>query len=477
MKKTHKIVLVAIPALAALATGLWWTGNRRENRNPGPATARVERRDFTSSVLATGTVKAQVGAEVRVGARISGKVVRLLANIGDEVKKGQVLAELEKADLEAVVRQREAEFTEAGQRLEAEKHEGPLRIRHAETRLAEAAAQCAVVQAEFHAVGRERDIEVQEAEAELQRWSAAMELARKRLERHEELRKNDFVSQDALDKAREVCAAAEAQLTVAQKRLELARVQQEEDLNRAKSALAKAEAAREVTEPALNLERASHEERLKQLETAGARARAALDHAKVQCSYATITAPISGTIASVATQEGETVAAGLNAPTFVTTIDLERLQVDAFVDEVDIGKVRTGQKAVFTVDAFPASEFEGELVAIYPKAVIQENVVNYDVVIEIARPYDGLLRPEMTASVTIFLEKREQVLAIPTKAVRRERGRNVVYVTADDGVPQPREIKVGWRDGGWVEVAQGLNEGETVLLQAPASPSRNEVRE
>ena len=477
MKKPVRIILTIFTLAVAVVGALWWAGGRKENANAGLATAQVERRDFTSSVLATGAVKAQVGAEVRVGARISGKVVRLHANIGDEVKAGQVLAELEQADLEATVRQREAELAEAQDRLDAERREGPLRIRRVEGLLAEAAAQSAVAQAELHAIERERATEVQASEAEAQSRAATMELARKQFERHEALRQQDFVSQDALDQAREVCSTAEAQLKAAQKKLELAKVRQEEDPNRVRASVVKAKAAREVAERALNLERVGHEERLKLLESAVARARAALDHAKVQLSYATITAPLAGVIGAVTTQEGETVAAGLNAPTFVIIIDLNRLQVDAFVDEVDIGKIKTGQQAIFTVDAFPAREFKGGVVAIYPKAVIQENVVNYDVVVEIADPYGGLLRPEMTASVTIFLETREQVLAIPKEAVRRRNGRNVVYVASGEAPPQPREIKVGWRDGGWVEVVQALSEGEMVLLEAPSSPSENEVKE
>jgi multidrug efflux pump subunit AcrA (membrane-fusion protein) len=104
--------------------------------------------------------------------------------------------------------------------------------------------------------------------------------------------------------------------------------------------------------------------------------------------------------------------------------------------------------------------------AIYPKAVIQENVVNYDVVVEIATPYRGLLRPEMTASVTILLDSRTDVLAIPAKAVQRERGKSVVYVSAG-GPPEARELKVGWRDGAWIEVVSGLEEGQTVFLEPP----------
>jgi multidrug efflux pump subunit AcrA (membrane-fusion protein) len=107
-------------------------------------------------------------------------------------------------------------------------------------------------------------------------------------------------------------------------------------------------------------------------------------------------------------------------------------------------------------------------VAIYPKAVIQENVVNYDVVVEITDQYDGLLRPDMTASVTIFQETHENALAVPAKAVKRERGKNVVQALTG-GKTEQREIKVGWKDSQWVEVLSGLKEGETVLVEAPAA--------
>jgi macrolide-specific efflux system membrane fusion protein len=431
----------------------------------------VTRRDFASTVLATGAVKPQVGAEVRVGSRISGQVERLHANIGDRVKTGQVIAELQKADLEATVRQRKAELAEASKRLNAERREGPLKIQHAQAQLEEAEAERTIAQTTLHAVDRERQVQLEEAQAEVARWSATSELTRKELARQKTLSAKGVASQDALDRAEERHTTVAAQLKVAQKKLDLAAVQQEEDLKKAGAALAKAKTACSVAERALALEQAEHEERLEQLEAAVARAQAALDHARVQLSYATITAPIAGVIGAVTTQEGETVAAGLNAPTFVTIIDLDRLQVDAFVDEVDIGKVERGQKATFTVDAFPGREFEGKVAAIYPKAVLQENVVYYDTEIRITSPYAGLLRPEMTANVTLFLEARADVLAIPAKAIQRQRGKNVVYVVTN-GQPAPREIQAGWRDGSWVEVAAGLEEGETVLLQSP-KPNTN----
>jgi len=343
-----------------------------------------------------------VGAEVRVGARLSGKVERLYANIGDEVAKGQTVAELEKTDLEAMVAQRQAELELARARLAAVDSLLPK--------------------------------EVEKTRLDLEETEATYLLAEQSLARKRQLLDQKVIAEDELDQAEERYTVSRARVASMSKELELAETRHVEEGRQARAEVA--------------------------------RAAATLDNGLVQLSYATITAPIDGVIASVSTEEGETVAAGMQAPTFVTIIDLARLQVDAYVDEVDIGKVRVGQRAEFTVDAFPATVFEGYVSAIYPKAVIQDNVVNYDVVVDIETPYHGRLRPEMTANVTVFLEEREGVLAIPARAVQRERGKNVVYVLGN-GHAEPREIKVGWRDGRWIEVASGLRADEIVLLEAP----------
>ena len=123
-----------------------------------------------------------------------------------------------------------------------------------------------------------------------------------------------------------------------------------------------------------------------------------------QLGYARISAPIAGVVASISTQEGETVAASFAAPTFVTLLDLDRLEVWAYVDETDIGRIRTGQQARFTVDTYPDRSFEGRVTAIYPQAEIRDNVVNYVAVVRFEPPRDRTLRPEMTAMVRINLE-------------------------------------------------------------------------
>jgi macrolide-specific efflux system membrane fusion protein len=192
-------------------------------------------------------------------------------------------------------------------------------------------------------------------------------------------------------------------------------------------------------------------------------ARANVELARVQLEYARICAPVAGVVASISTQEGETVAASFAAPTFVNIIDLDRLEVQAYVDETDIGRVREGLEAAFTVDTYADTEFRGRVTAIYPKAVIQDNVVNYIVTIGITEAQGRILRPEMTANVTIFLDVRRGVLAVPTAAVSRDGGERFVIVLAD-GRQERRAVRVGWRDGSYTEILDGLAEGETVVV-------------
>jgi macrolide-specific efflux system membrane fusion protein len=311
-------------------------------------TALVKRRNINSSILATGSVKPMVGAEVKVGARLSGKVEKLYANIGDKIEKGQVIAKLEQDDLIA---------------------------------------------------------KVNEAKMNLQVSEANLELMQKTLQRVQTLDARNFVSKESVDVAERDCKAAQAQVNLLK-------------------------------------------ETIKYNET--------------QLSYATIIAPISGIIASVSTQEGETVAAGLNAPTFVTIIDLSRLQVDTFVDETDIGRVKNEQQAIFTVDAYPDREFSGKVIAVYPKAIIQQNVVYYDVIIAITNT-EGLLKPDMTASVTISAGNRDNVLSVPNKAVKRESEQKVVYIL-NGNKPARKIVKTGWKDSSFTEILEGVTERETVII-------------
>jgi HlyD family secretion protein len=194
-----------------------------------------------------------------------------------------------------------------------------------------------------------------------------------------------------------------------------------------------------------------------------AQAQANLDFTVTQVGYARINAPIAGVVASVSTQEGETVAASLAAPTFVTLLDLSRLEVWAYVDETDIGRIHPGQQAHFTVDTYQDHEFSGRVTSIYPRPEIRDNVVDYITVLRFQPSRDRVLRPEMTTVVRISLETREQVLTLPLRAVRRDGDRQFVACPRGASIER-RFVTTGSRDDAYWEIVDGLGEGDEVIV-------------
>ena len=203
-KKSRRrlISLVLLVGFSAAAAWWWWPPGFAADVETAPATEKAVRRDFASSVLATGAVQPQIGAEVRVGARISGKVERLLANIGDTVSKGQIVAELEKADLEAMVAQRQAELSLARAKL--------------------AAVESLLPQ------------EIEKARLDLEESEATLTLAEKGLGRIRDLHDRKATSDDDLDQAEERYAVAGSRAASSRKALELAETRYTEDLRQAK---------------------------------------------------------------------------------------------------------------------------------------------------------------------------------------------------------------------------------------------------
>jgi RND family efflux transporter MFP subunit len=191
--------------------------------------------------------------------------------------------------------------------------------------------------------------------------------------------------------------------------------------------------------------------------------RARLRSAEIQLDYTRITAPIDGVVAEVSTREGETVAAAFAAPNFVTIIDLERLEVLAYVDETDIGRVVVGQTASFTVDTFPNTEFTARVTAIQPRAELQGGVVNYLVRLEFDRADEFILRPEMTSHVRITVDERDQALMAPRATIKRTAGRLFVRLQRDNEWIE-QDVRTGWRSANSVEFLAGVSEGDVLEL-------------
>jgi HlyD family secretion protein len=179
--------------------------------------------------------------------------------------------------------------------------------------------------------------------------------------------------------------------------------------------------------------------------------------------YAVIRSPIAGTVASVSTQKGETVTASFSTPTFATIIAEDELELVAMVDETDIGTVAPGNTVIFSVEAYPAIEFEGAVKQIAPKGSIISGVVNFEVMIDIESPVDAL-KPDMTANVSIRTAERE-ALVLPSEAVQRDGFEQYVHIEQNDALVR-RTVSVGTREAGFTEIRQGLDAGDTVVIVA-----------
>jgi HlyD family secretion protein len=147
-------------------------------------------------------------------------------------------------------------------------------------------------------------------------------------------------------------------------------------------------------------------------------AKASLDQAKVNLEHTIITSPISGTIISRSIDRGQTVAASFSSPTLFTIgEDLTKMQVSTNIDEADVGKIKTGMEATFTVDAYPQDTFRRKISQVRLASNLVQNVVTYNVMIDVSNPQLKLF-PGMTAYVKILIDKAENVLKIPNSALR-----------------------------------------------------------
>lgn len=215
--------------------------------------------------------------------------------------------------------------------------------------------------------------------------------------------------------------------------------------------------------------------------------RAALAKAERNLSYATITSPIDGVVISRAVEEGQTVASGFETPTlFTIAADLTQMQVVADVDEADIGGVEEGQRAVFTVDAYPNDQFEGVVTQVRlgessssTTASSSSTVVTYEVIISAPNP-SLKLKPRLTANVTLYTLDRPNVLAIPTRALRFTP--NPFFVgekavindveaphkvwTRQGNTYTAHAVETGISGGNYTEVLSGINEGTEIITEA-----------
>lgn len=255
------------------------------------------------------------------------------------------------------------------------------------------------------------------------------------LSREEELLKHEYTTADAVDKAKSQFEATEATL----KRLE--------DESRTQAGIYKA-----------NIEEI----------------RAQIQQLEVNLSYARIYSPIDGIVSEVTVQEGETIVPGLQVANLVTVLDPTRLEMWIYVDETDIGRVKTGLASEYYVDTFPEKTFRGCIAKVYPQPVIKDGVVYYLATVEVSREDAALLKPEMTTHVKIIFEEKKDLLTAPNAAIKFEEGKQVAYKVIGPNKVEEAELRIGTRGEARTEIISGVKEGDELATRIvlPGSAAR-----
>ena len=361
MKKIGKKGWIAIGVVAVIIIAWFLMRGGKKEESVSFDTAKVEKTNIHTSITATGTIEPVTS--VTVGTQVSGIVSKLYVDYNSVVKKGQVIAELDRTNLISELNTSKANLSSAES-------------------------------------------------------TAAYELAN--YNRYKTLYDKGLVSADEYE-----------------------------------SALL------------------SYQKAKQQVNTS----RESVQKAQTNLGYATITSPIDGVILSKAVEEGQTVAASFNTPElFIIAQDLTDMRVIADIDEADIGGVKEGQRVSFTVDAFPDDHFEGAVTQVRQQATTESNVVTYEVVIS-APNKDLKLKPGLTANVTIFTMEKNDVLAVPAKALRfypneafLKKGETISDCegdhklwTKEGNVFKAHKVEIGTSNGVLTEITGGIAAGTEVL--------------
>lgn len=352
-KRRTPIGIIVLLAVVVGVAAFIWGGKANASDY---ITAKVDRGTVEVTVSATGTVQAVV--TVQVGSQVSGTVSWLGADFNSQVKKGQIIARLDPALFQAQVDNARANVANANAAVQA-----------AQTEINNQNANVSSAKANQEVTRVQRD--------------DALALVK----RYEGLK--DVLSGRDLE-------AAKAQANAAAARVEQAVAQ----VGQSQAALASSRA------------------KVEQAKAAVSQAQAQLQQSQLNLDHSIIPSPIDGVVVSRAVDVGQTVAASLSAPTLFTIAnDLTKMQVLASIDEADVGQVKPGIKAHFSVDAYPGETFSGEISQLRLNAQTLQNVVTYSAVIDVTNA-DLKLRPGMTANITVPVARRDDVMTVPNAALR-----------------------------------------------------------
>jgi HlyD family secretion protein len=387
-------------------------------------TAKIERGPVKNVVSATGVLQTVV--TVQVGSQVSGRIDSLHADFNSVVRRGQLLAKIDP--------------------------------RNFDTQLENAQAGLAAANASLQRV--ESDLKVQQANldsarANLEAARVSRDNAEVILKRYTELSGSGVLAQNDLDTAKATYDGAVARHSQA-----IASIAQ----NEAQLISGKAQ--------------------IQQARAQVAQAEAELKRARVNLEYCDIYSPVDGVIVSRSVDVGQTVAASLQAPVlFLIANDLTKMQVNASIDEADIGKISPAVDTKFTVDAYPNDNFGGRVAEIRLNPQTVQNVVTYSVIINVDNP-DLKLKPGMTANIAMTVDQRANAVKVPNAAMRYlppEMTREKAMALLRSGGGAGGEAHAGARPaaGGSSEALAAVPQGggeRTKRRGAPDSPGSAQIR-
>jgi len=498
-KRILAIVLVVLVIAGSLF--LYSRANKRAQTAvpQGVKTAPVVRGSIEARISASGSLAAERTQPLTF--KISGTVAEVLVKEGDSVKQGQVLARLDTRDLELSLKQAQAALQVSEASL--------ARVRKAPSKEEIAAARAAVEAARASL----QDLQTGPSEAEVAAAKAAVEAAKANLNdlkagpSARDIRLADLAIAQAKnslwglqanrDSVRAMPGAsqgaknqAEAQVLNAEIQVEIAQINREKlndppkasVLKAAESQLAQAESALDrLTSPPRSSTLKAAESQLAQAESTLARllsmpspedvaqaeaqvaqARVGVEIAQSRLNDAVLIAPFAGQLADWNLHVGDNVTPATPAGTLV---DVSRYHVDVNIDETEISKVTIGQKVLITLDAFPDRELEGRVSKVSLLGSSAQGIVNYSVRIDL-NPTDLPIKPLMTAVINIIVERKDNVLLVPNRALKRDKQGKYVEIL-DGQMPKRVYVTTGVSNEDSTEIVTGLEEGQQVIVSAP----------
>jgi HlyD family secretion protein len=399
LAKKKQLMLGGAGAAVLGLAAFYFLGNQRTAAQY--MTARGERGNLRNTVTATGTLQAVT--TVQVGSQASGTLSALYVDFNSVVKKGQVIAQIDPGVAKAQVDQSRANLQQARASLQ-------------QSIASVSGSRAGVSDAQAKALAARSTVQnnqsgVSGAQANVAVLKAQLDDAQSFLKQQESLMASGVIAKREVDIAATSYKTAEARYNQAVAQLNQAVLSEQ---SAAGAGIAQSQAQVQQSQAQVQQTQAQVEQAKAQVQ----QAEAALRLAEVNLAHTTITSPIDGVVVSRDVNVGQTVAASLSAPTLFTIAnDLTQMQAIANIDQADIGLVEQAKSVKFTVDAFPGKEFDGQIQQMRLNPVTVQNVVTYNVVIDVNNP-EQKLKPGMTANLTITIDERNNVLKVPNSALR-----------------------------------------------------------